>query len=172
MKRYRLEAMIKIRKQEKRRQEIALAKALSSLQEAKKKLEKLKEEKEKLVLEQKEAHREMSDKMRSGGLIGIGCFHANFLRRLKEDEEKKTEEIVSQTQVHQEAKELVAKTRARYIEAIKQLRMMEKHKALWMQKLRLENIRKEEKKTDELGQTMHQLRKWREEDSLFEVSEK
>lgn len=169
MKHYRLEAMIKIRKQEKRRQEIALAKALSALQEAKKKLEKLKKEKEKLVQEQKEAHRKMSDKMRAGGLIGVGCFHTDFLRRLKEDEEAKREEIANQTQVHQEAKELVAKTRSRYIEAIKQLRTMEKHKALWMQKLQLENIRKEEKKTDELGQTMHQLRKWREEENLFQV---
>lgn len=166
-KRYRLEAMIRIRKQEKRRQELALARALSAMQEAKKKLERLKEEKEKILREQKEAHRKMAEKMRTGGLIGVGCFHVDFRRKLKEDEEAKTEEIAEQEQVVVEAKELVAKTRGRYIEAVKALRTMEKHKALWTQKVRLENLRTEEKSMDELGQTMTQLKKWRREKPLF-----
>ncbi len=169
MAKYRLEALLKMRTHEKKRAEIALAKAIAALQEAKKKLETLKEEKKEIVKEQKEAKKKMDHKMSGGGLIGEGCFHVNFLRKLKEDEVQKEEKIEEQKGVVEEATEKVAKCRRNYIDSVKQLRIMEKHKELWEKKLRQELNRLEEKEMDELGQTIHSLKKWRGEKSVFEL---
>lgn len=169
MARYRLEAMLKIRTRDKKRAEIALAQAIGALQRAKKKMEELKEEKKKIVAEQKEAKKKMDTKMGGGAFVGVGCVHVNFLRKLKEEEAAKEEEIEAQTGVLEEATEKVAKARRNYIDAVKQLRIMEKHKELWAKKLAQELSRREEKEMDELGQTIHALKRWRGERSVFEL---
>ncbi len=109
----------------------------------------------------------MDAQMNRGGSIGEGCFHVNFLRKLKEEEEVKKEEIEGQKKVIEECQEKVAKARRDYFDAIKQLRMMEKHKDLWRKRVAKELSRKEEKEMDELGQTIHSLRRWRGEGSEF-----
>lgn len=167
--RYRLQALLNLRLREKKRSEVALAQAISFLQEAKKKLEKLKEEKKEILKQQREARHKMDAEMMGGGFIGEGCFHVNFLRKLKEDVEAKQEEIEDQTEVIEEAKEKVAKAKRNYIEAVKQYRMMEEHKALWAKKIKKELDRKEEKLMDELGQTIHSIRRWRGEKSVFQI---
>jgi len=167
--RYRLEALLKLKIRLRKQAEAALAQAIVALQEAKKKLETLKEEKKKIKREQKEARKKMDLEMSGGGYIGEGCFHVNFLRKLKEDEEAKQEEIELQEEVIEECKEKVAKARKNYIEAVKQLQIMEKHKGLWAKKVRREISRREEKEMDELGQTIHSLRRWRGEKSVFQL---
>lgn len=167
--RYRLEGLLALRRREKKRQEILLARALRELNEAKKKLEELKKAKEEFQRKKKEARQEMDRKMANGGLVQSGCFHVNFIRKIKEEIETKEEEIESQDEVVVEVKEKVAKERKNYIEAIKRLRMMEKHKALWEKKVREKISRREEKEMDELGQTIHRLRGWRGEKSVFEA---
>ena len=107
--------------------------------------------------------------MQAGGRIHEGCFHVNFLRKLKEDREAKEEEIEKQKEAIETCKGNVAKARRDYFEAIKQLRMMEKHKDLWKKKVALKLLRKEEKEMDELGQTIYSLRKWRGEKSEFQI---
>ena len=169
MAKYRLEALIRIRTRDKKRAEIALAQAIGALQKAKKKMEELKEEKKKIAAEQKKAKKKMDHKMSGGALVGEGCFHVNFLRKLKEDEKTKEEEIEEQKGVIEEAIEKVAKARRNYIDAVKHLRIMEKHKELWAKKIAQELTRREEKEMDELGQTIHSLKKWRGEKGIFEV---
>ncbi len=99
--------------------------------------------------------------MIGGGIVASGCVHVNFLRKLKEDIEKKDEEIEDQKTVIQECQEKVARARRDYIEAAKQHQVMEKHKELWSKKMRQEITRREEKEMDELGQTIHGLKNWR-----------
>lgn len=166
---YRLQALLTIKSQARKRAEILLARAIIALKEAKEKLEKLKKEKEKIVERWKQARIEMKGKMSHGALVGEGNVHVNFLRKLKEDEEKKEEEIENQKQVVAECEEDVAKARRAYIDAAKELKVMEKHKELWEKKVRDELTRKEEKEMDELGGTIHQLKRWRGEKSVFEV---
>lgn len=167
---YRLEALLKLRQREKKRAEVLLAKRLFELKEAKEKLERLKEEKEKIKKKEKEKRLKMDTQMNRGGLIGEGCFHVNFLRKLKEDEEAKTKEMEEQKGVIQECQEKVVKARKEYFDAIKQLRVMEKHKGLWKKKIAVLLSKKEEKEMDELGQTIHSLRQWRGEKSEFTVN--
>lgn len=168
-KKYRLEALLRIKLQERKKAEAALARALAELQKARKRLKELEEAKETIVARQKEARGRMAEAVRGGGLVGEGCFHVNFLRKLKEDLESKKEEIEDQKGVIEECREEVAKMRRRYVEAVKQLRVMEEHKALWVRKVRREITRQEEREMDELGQTIHRLKRWRGEKAVFEV---
>ena len=56
-----------------------------------------------------------------------------------------------------------------YIDAARELQVMEKHKELWQKKLNLELNNKEQKELDELGGTIHQLRKWRGDRNVFDT---
>src|SRR3990167_79145 len=140
---YRLVALVKLRTRENKRAEIVLAKRLGELLAAKEKFKKLEEEKKAIQTKEKESRHKMDAEMNHGGRVQKGCFHVNFLRKLKEDAEAKTEEIVEQKEVILECQEKVVKARKDYIETVKQLRMMEKHKGLWKNKVAQEMLKKE-----------------------------
>lgn len=166
---YRLEVLLRVKQREKKRSELLLARRLKELFEAKAKLKKLEEEKAKIITRAKQARQKMDQKMQGGGRIHEGCFHVNFLRKLKEDRQAKEEEIENQKQVIEACQENVVKARKDYFEAIKQLRVMEKHKGLWVKKVAKELSLQEEREMDELGQTVTALRKWRGERSEFQL---
>lgn len=168
-KKYRLQALLTIKQRLKKKAEVQLALAIKALMEAKEKLKKLEEEKEEIVRKWEESRKEMKSKMAYGAFVGEGNVHVNFLRKLKEDEEAKEEEIQDQKQVVSEAEDSVKKARKDYIEACKELRVMEKHKELWEKKVREELSRKEEREMDELGNVIHQLRRFRGEKAMHEV---
>jgi len=167
--RYRLQALLTIKAQAKKRAEVALARAIASLQRAKDKLERLKEEKRRIAERWREARAKMSERMRCGAMVGEGTVHVNFLRKLKEDEEAKQEEIEEQEGVVASCEERVAACRRAYIDASRELKIMEKHRELWEKKVREELTRREEREMDELGATIHQLRRWRGEKGVFEA---
>lgn len=169
MAKYRLQALLTIKQRMKKRAEIALARALKALMEAKEKLNRLEKEKEEIIEAWKEARKEMKTKVSTGVMIGEGNVYVNFLRKLKEDEEKKVEEIEDQKGVVDEAEAGVKAARKEYIEACKELRVMEKHKELWEKKVKAEISRKEEREMDELGNVIHQLRRMHGEKALGEV---
>ena len=166
---YRLEALLRIKARMKKRAEMALARAIIELKEAKEKLKKLEEEKEKIVERWEEARREMKAEMATGIMVKKSNVHVNFMRKLKEDEEAKQEEIEDQEAVVEDCEAAVARARREYIDAAKELQIMEKHKDLWEKKVRHEISRKEERELDELGSSIHQLRRWRGERSVFET---
>ena len=165
---YRLQALLTIKARLKKKAEMALARALIELKEAREKLEELEREKEEIVERWHEARDEMNREMQTGVAVKKGNVHVNFLRKLKEDEEAKQEEIEDQEHVVEDCELAVAAARREYIDAAKELQVMEKHKELWEKKVREEITRKEQKEMDELGGAIHQLRKWRGEKSMFE----
>lgn len=166
---YRLQALLTIKARMKKKAEVALARALVELKEAKEKLKKLEEEKEKIIERWKQARTEMKQRMQGGAVVKEGNVHVNFLRKLKEDEESKQEEIEDQEQVVEDCTAAVALARREYIDAAKELQVMEKHKELWEKKVKAELSSKEQKELDELGGAIHQLRRWRGEKSVFET---
>lgn len=159
--RYRLQALLTLRQRMKKKAEFALARALKELQKAKERLKELEKEKEEILEEQEKARVEMTGRMNMAAKVGEGNVYVNFLRKLKDDEKDKEEEIEDQKGVVQEKEEGVAIARREYIDAAKQMRIMEKHKELWEKKQRQELNRREQKEMDELGGTIHQLRAWR-----------
>ncbi len=166
---YRLQALLTIKQRAKQRAEVMLAKAIVALTRAREKLAKLQEEKEEIIEKWKASRAEMKRKMLSGAVVKEGNVHVNYLRKLKEDEEAKQVEIEDQEAVVLECEEGVVRARRDYVDAARELQVMEKHKELWEKKLRNEITRKEEREMDELGGTIHQLRRWRGEKSVFET---
>lgn len=167
MARYRLQALLTIKEREKNRAAELLARAIVALQEARKKEKELIEEKEKIIKKWFEARDEMRHIMDKGGVIEEGNVHVRFLRKLKEDEEQKQKEIEEQHEVVLEAETAVVSARKEYISAAKEHQVMVKHKELWRKKEQAELSRKEEREFDELGNTIHQLKKWKGEKSEF-----
>ncbi len=165
--RYRLQALLVIKEREKNRAATLLARAIIALQEARKKEKELIEEKEKIIKKWHAARTEMRREMDRGAVVGEGNVHVNYLRKLKEDEEKKQKEIDEQHEVVLEAEEAVVSARKDYIEAAKEHQVMMKHKELWQKKVKEELSKKEEREFDELGNTIHQLKKWKGEKSAF-----
>ena len=157
--RYRLSPLLEIKKRIKKKAEIALAKALIRLEQEKKKLKKLEEEKEQIIRRRKECRRELHQKVCEGQAIARdGSVRVNFLRKLEEDEKKKDEEIKNQKQVIEDCELQVKRAKRDYIDAAKELRVMEKHKELWWKKVQKEISRREEQEMDELGNVIHQIR--------------
>jgi flagellar export protein FliJ len=156
---YRLEPMLVLKTRAKKNAEIRLAQALARLEQEKKRLEKLKEEKEAIIKRRKECRRELQAKMLEGQAHARdGSMRVNYLRKLEEDEQKKEQEIENQKQVIENCELMVKRARRDYIDAVKELRVIEKHKELWRKKLQKELSRIEEREMDELGNVIHQLK--------------
>lgn len=167
VQRYRLQALLVIKEREKNAAAESLARAIVAMQEARKKEKELIKEKEEIVKKWFAARDEMKRKVSVGVVVAEGNVHVNFLRKLKDDEEKKQKEIEEQHEVVVEAEAAVAKARREYIDAAKEHQVMTKHKDLWRKKVREELSRKEEREFDELGNTIHQIKKWKGEKSEF-----
>lgn len=160
-KKYRLDVLLKTRDREKKRAEEALARAIAALTKARKKEEELVAEKKKIHADWVAYRTEMRGRMDLGGRVGEGNVYVRYLRKLKEDEEAKQEEIDRQREEIRRCEEKVAACRRAYIDAAKNLQIMEKHKDLWRRKLAAELSRKEELEFDELGNIIHQRRQSR-----------
>ncbi len=165
--RYRLQALLTIKQREKDRAAKALAQAIADLQEAREKEKELVEEKEEIVKKWFKARDDMKEEMDTGVIVGEGNVHVNYLKKLKDDEEDKQEEIDEQYEVVVEAQEAVINARREYIDAAKEHQIMLKHKELWQKKIKAELTKKEEREFDDLGNTIHQIKKWKGEKSEF-----
>lgn len=158
---YRLEALLRLKQREKHVVEIALARAINELRKAEEKEKTLQQEKDELIAAWMSKRHDMDVEMNQGGRVFDGTLYVNFLRKLKEDEETKVEEIREQQKKIEQCKILIARRRREYIDASRALQVMEKHKELWEKKIAQEISRAEEKQYDELSTTIHQLRRWR-----------
>ena len=166
---YRLQVMLTIRQRLKRKSEMELARAFKKLSEAKEKLKELEEELTNIIERWQAARKEMRAELNSGAAVGKSNVHVNFMRKLKDDELEKEEEIAEQKEAVEEAKEAMKQARRDYIDASQALQVMEKHKELWAKKVKGELSKREAKELDQLGQTVHKLRSWRGEKSVFGV---
>ena len=156
---YRLQPLLELKKRAKQRAEIELARAIALLEEGKKRLKRLEEEKQEVLRRQKECRLKLHEKVASGrARIRDGSFRVNFLRKLEEDEKVKQTQIEAQQKRIEECETAVKRARRDYINAVKELRIMEKHKELWRRKVELELSRREEREMDELGNIIHHLR--------------
>lgn len=164
-----MQALLTIKARMKKRAEKALARAIIELKEARERLKELKDQKDKIVERWEEARSEMCGRMNGGAMVGEGNVHVNFLRKLKEDEEAKQEEIEDQELVVEDCEAKVVAARREYVDACRELQIMEKHKELWQKRVRQEINKREEREMDELGRNIHQLRRWRGEKWVFET---
>ncbi len=156
---YRLQPLLEMKKRARQKAEIALAQAIARLEREKKRLRKLEEEKQAIIKRRKDCRRELHNKVLEGHAHAHdGSVRVNYLRKLEDDEKKKDEEIVAQKQLIENCEMQVKRARRDYIDAVKELRVIEKHKELWKKKVQKELNRIEEREMDELGNVIHQLR--------------
>lgn len=156
---YRLQPLLDQKKRLRRAAEIKLAKAISQLEREKKNLEKKKEEKKKIIEKRKNCRLELHQKMAAGDAhVRDGSMRINYLKKLEEDQKKKEKEIEEQKELIEQCKDQVKRARRHYIDAVKDLRVMEKHKDLWKKRVDLELSKQEERKMDELGNIIYERR--------------
>ncbi len=161
---YRLEALLKVKYKNKREAEIELGKAFKNLKEEEQRLKDLEEEKKKIIETRESSRREMALKLASGeSQISESHGHLNYIQRLQEEEEKKDQEIEEQKEEVKRAEERVTQARRDYINACKEVKMMEKHKELWKKKMLKELEKEETKQMNELGNVLHQMKSVRKE---------
>ncbi|HCU23378.1 MAG TPA: hypothetical protein DF383_00030 [Deltaproteobacteria bacterium] len=159
---YRLQPMLDVKLRNKRQAEINLGKAIRVLKEEEERLKVLEEEKQEIIRKREQARHEMAEMLRMGeSVVADSHGHLNFIKRLKEDEEKKDVEIEDQKDTIRRAEDKVAAAKRDYIEACKEVKIMEKHKELWRKKLKIQLEKEEAKQMNELGNISHQLRKMR-----------
>lgn len=166
---YRLEVLLRIKERLKKRAEMELARALKKLLEEQEALRRFEQELEEIIEKWNTGRLEMKSSFDGGPLVGKGNVHVDYLRGIKEDEAAKRKEIDEQKEQVVQAETKVAAARRNYIDACKELQIMEKHKELWQKKMRGELGKLEARKLDELGNAIHQLKRWRGEKSVFEV---
>lgn len=156
---YRLQPLLVIKEMAKKKAEILLAKAMARLEQEKKRLKKLEEEKQEIIRKRKEVRKSLHEHVCTGrAKVKESHYGINFLKRLEEDEKQKDREIEQQNQVIRDCETQVVRARREYINAAKELKVMQKHKELWQKKLQLFLSRKEENEMDELGNVIHQLK--------------
>jgi flagellar export protein FliJ len=159
---YRLQPLLDVKLRNKRKAEIELGKAFAALKAEEKKLEFLKEEKNEIIRKRDQARREMSEMVGMGeSRVADSHTRINFIKKLKEDEIKKDEEIEEQKEAIKRAEERVAQSKRDYVDACKEVKIMEKHKDLWKKKIKQELEYQEDKVMNELGNVIHQLRRMR-----------
>src|SRR3989338_5846341 len=128
---YRLQALLTVKERMKKRAELLLAQAIRRLMEERKTLTRLEEERDEIVERWKAARAEMTGTIGGGPTVGEGNRHVDYLRALKDDQTAKEEEIEDQKIAVEEAEAEVVRARRDYIDAAKELQIMEKHKELW-----------------------------------------
>ena len=159
---YRLQPLLNFKARLKKNAEIKLGRAIGELEKRKKRLKELEEEKKEIIRRRRQTRRDLDQRVGSGaGVIKDSQVHINFLRRLEEEEKEKEGEIENQRQLIEEGETAVKRARRGYIDAAKELRVMEKHKELWRKKVQAELSRREEDEMDELGRIIHHLRQGR-----------
>ena len=159
---YRLQPLLQVKLKNKRTAEIALSKAFAELKAEEEKLKILEKEKREIIQRREDSRREMAEKVARGeSVVYDSNIHLNFLKKLQEDEEKKDQEIEDQKEAIKRAEEKLAQAKRDYIDACKEVKIMEKHKELWRKKIKKELEFQEAKMMNELGNVIHQLRKMR-----------
>lgn len=111
----------------------------------------------------RERQRTAEAKMRERSLRAIAAHkfqtHYEHLEHLKEQEQKLIERVVQQQQFVARARADVDAALAALVEAVRKVKMIEKHREKWMLGVQLEETRREQKVNDEISSIIHMQRK-------------
>ncbi len=161
---YRLQPVLDQKTRKKKEAEEALVAAQKAMKAEEEQKEKLEAELEQIRIDKREARRKRQDEMLAGG--GMMASAANrtqdYVHGADAREEQKKEEIVEQDRAIEKASLRVEEQKLILLDAARESEGMEKHKAEWLDKARREIADAEAKEMDEIGSTMHQIRRMKE----------
>ncbi|HOT01962.1 MAG TPA: hypothetical protein PLY66_13240 [Acidobacteriota bacterium] len=149
---YRLQPVLDQKEKAKSDAEKALARAHQALAEEKRKLQELEEQKTRLLAQIDDARQKRDQKAMEGELtVQESQQYKMYIQGLHEQRKELDVRIYKQTKVVERAAEAVEKTKAELIRCAKEFEAMNKHKDGWLQQLKLEEQKKEQKLMEEIG---------------------
>lgn len=158
-KKYRYQTLLDMRERAKKEAMIWVDARRKQLREAEIELERREQE----VSECRARQRAAEAKMRERSLEVVAGhkfqIHYQHLDHLKEQEQQLVHRAAQQQQVVARASADVEAALAALVEAVRKVKMIEKHREGWMLKVRLEETRREQKVADEIGAIIHVQRR-------------
>jgi flagellar export protein FliJ len=157
---YRLQPVLDQKEQAKKTAEQALAKAHQALAEEERKKRALEQEKERLLAQIEEARQKRDQKALAGELtVKESQQYKMFIQGLHEKRKEMDVKIYKQAKAVERAAEAVEKAKAELIRCAKEFEAMGKHKEQWLQQLKAEEQKKEQKLMEEIGMVQFMKRR-------------
>jgi flagellar biosynthesis chaperone FliJ len=111
---------------------------------------------------QQEEQEQMFLKIQTGFIAGDMMAHKDYMLKLKDEENKRQQQVENQQLIVEKAKQEVDKALVKLTEASKELKVLETHHEKWTANVKKEAERKEEKMNDEIGANLYQRRRVKE----------
>lgn len=153
---YRLQPVLGVREQAKREAERLLAARMAQLAEAEEELARRGREVDACRARQASARAEMLDEMGGGAAAVRALAHRTHLADLRAQEEALRSAVEEQRGAVARCEAEVERARAALVEAAREVRVIEKHREGWRERLRRESARREQKLNDEIGAILHE----------------
>lgn len=158
-KKYRYQTLLDMRERAKKEAMILVDARRKQLREADIELERREQE----VSQCRERQKAAEAKMRERSLEVVAGhkfqIHYQHLDHLKEQEQQLIQRVTQQQQFVARASADVDAAFATLVEAVRKVKMIEKHREGWIFKVRLEETRSEQKVNDEIGTIIHVQRR-------------
>jgi flagellar export protein FliJ len=158
VKKYRLQPVLGAREQAKREAERLLASRMAQLAEAEEELARRERAVESCRARQAAARAEMLEMMRGGAAAARALAHRTHLSDLRAREEGLRAAVEEQKGAVARCEAELERARAALVEAAREVRVIEKHRDNWRERERLEQARREQKISDEIGAILHERR--------------
>ena len=158
-KKYRLETVLGIRGRVKEEAARIVALRLQQLQAAEDELRRRQKKLQTCYEQQNKSQNLMNEEIRQGIQARKVLAHQNFLNDLRKLEIELKNDVEKQITAVSKAEKEVETAREKLIEAARELKSIEIHKANWQESEQKTEIKREQKISDEIGAILHGRRK-------------
>ena len=155
VKKYRLETVLGIRSRAKDEAARHVALRLQQLQAAEDELMRRQRRLQACYEQQNTAQAALNDELRGGIQARSVIAHQNFLNDLRRTEAELKTDVEKQINAVTKAEKELEAARDKLIEAARDLKSIEVHKANWQETVRKEQTRRDQKIGDEIGAILH-----------------
>ncbi len=154
-KKYRLETVLDIRRRAKDEAAQIVALRFQQLEQAEAELSRRRMLLQECYEQQNQAQKKMYEELDKGIRAQNVLVHKEFLSDLKKKETELQSDVDKQIQVVDRAEKEVEKARENLIESARDLKSIETHKSNWQSVERVEENRRQQKISDEIGAILH-----------------
>ncbi len=158
-KKYRLETVLGIRNRAKDEAARQVARRLQQLQNAEEELNRRQKKLQACYEKQNQAQTQMNEELTKGIQARNILAHQNYLNDLRKMEIELKSDVEKQIQAVSKAEKELETAREKLIEAARELKSLEVHKANWQISEKTEQNRREQKISDEIGAILHGRRR-------------
>ena len=158
-KKYRLETVLGIRNRTREEAARQVALRLQQLEQAEEELNRRQKKLQACYEQQNKAQAAMSEELSQGIQARNILAHQNYLNDLRKLEIELKNDVEKQIQAVTKAENELEKAREKLVEAARELKSIEVHKANWQASEQKVQMKREQKISDEIGAILHGRRK-------------